>query len=133
MCVIHSRFSSRKGTMREAQAHPVFDSQERFAVFHNGFVSNYKELALELFPFKDPNKINLTDSELIALMIGKQLDQGVDLTNAIKNVLQAKLIGTWHLVIVPIDPKLGVTDRIFLTKNAGPFYIGRSPEQVVVC
>ena len=60
--------------MRDKQAHPVFDSQERVAVFHNGFVTNYKELAKELYPHKDPSKSNLSDSELIALMIGKLMD-----------------------------------------------------------
>ena len=28
MCIIHSRYASRRGTMRDNQAHPVFDSQE---------------------------------------------------------------------------------------------------------
>ena len=79
MCVLHSRYASKRGTMRDQQAHPVFDSEERVAVFHNGFVTNYKELFTELFPNKDPSKMNLTDSELIAMMIGKQLDGGADL------------------------------------------------------
>ena len=74
LAVLHSRYASRKNTMRDKQAHPVFDSYERVAVFHNGFVTNYKELAKELYPHKDPSKINLSDSELIALMIGKLMD-----------------------------------------------------------
>ena len=44
------------------------------AVFHNGFVTNYKELAKELFPQRNPDKSTLSDSELIALMLGKFLD-----------------------------------------------------------
>jgi len=45
IAVLHSRYASRKNTMRDKQAHPVFDQDERVAVFHNGFVTNYKELA----------------------------------------------------------------------------------------
>ena len=72
--------------MRDKQAHPVMDEQERVAVFHNGFVSNYKELARELFPHKDPNRSTLSDSELIALTLGKFLDQGMDIKTAIQTI-----------------------------------------------
>jgi len=53
------------------------------AVFHNGFVTNYKELAKELFPNKDPSKTTQSDSELIALMLGKLLKEGADIKTAI--------------------------------------------------
>jgi len=66
MCVIHSRYASKRGTMRDNQAHPVFDTQERVAVFHNGFITNYRDLFNELYPNKDAKKSNITDSELIA-------------------------------------------------------------------
>ena len=66
MCVIHSRYASRRGTMRDDQAHPVFDSRERVAVFHNGFITNYRDLFGELYPHEETGKINITDSELIA-------------------------------------------------------------------
>jgi glucosamine 6-phosphate synthetase-like amidotransferase/phosphosugar isomerase protein len=74
IAVLHSRYASRKNTMRERQAHPVFDEKERIAVFHNGFVSNYNELSLELYPNKNTTKCTLSDSELIALTLGKFLD-----------------------------------------------------------
>ena len=83
IAVLHSRYASRKNTMRDTQAHPVFDQQERVAVFHNGFVTNYKELAKELFPQRNPDKSTLSDSELIALMLGKFLDQGMDVKTAL--------------------------------------------------
>ena len=62
IAVLHSRYASRKNTMREKQAHPVFDDKERVAVFHNGFVTNHKELIQELFPNKDASKSTLSDS-----------------------------------------------------------------------
>ena len=115
--------------MRDKQAHPVFDSQERVAVFHNGFVTNYKELAKELYPHKDPSKSNLSDSELIALMIGKLMDQGMEVKAAIQNLVETKLIGTWRLAIVLSSEP----NKIYVTKNAGPFYLGESGDSVVLC
>jgi len=129
MCVIHSRYASRRGTIRDTQAHPVFDEENRVAVFHNGFVTNFKELIRELFPKKDPAKVNLTDSELIAVMLGRELDTGVDLKTAITNLVETKLMGTWRMAIVPVkEPNL-----IYFIKNAGQFFIGRSDNSIVVC
>ena len=129
IAVLHSRYASRKNTMRDKQAHPVFDEQERVAVFHNGFVSNYKELAKELYPHKDASKVTLSDSELIALTLGKFLDQGMDIRAAITSLIETKLIGTWRMAIVLVSEP----NKIYVTKNAGPFYIGRSQESVVLC
>ena len=83
IAVLHSRYASRKNTVRERQAHPVFDEKERVAVFHNGFVSNYKELSLEMYPHKNTAISTLSDSDLIALTLGKLLDQGMDIKTAI--------------------------------------------------
>jgi glucosamine 6-phosphate synthetase-like amidotransferase/phosphosugar isomerase protein len=56
ICIMHSRYASRKGTMRDNQANPVFDAKNRVAVFHNGFVTNFKDLTSELFPHKSKSK-----------------------------------------------------------------------------
>ena len=129
ICVLHSRYASRRGTIRDDQAHPIFDEGNRVAVFHNGFITNYKELFRELFPKKDPSKVNLTDSELIAAMLGKELDNNTDLKTAITNLVEKKLIGTWRLAIIPVsNPNL-----IYFTKNAGDFLIGTSNSSMLFC
>ena len=115
--------------MRDKQAHPVFDEQERVAVFHNGFVTNYKEIAKELFPNKDPSKSTMSDSELIATLLGRLLDQGMDLKTAIQTMIETKLIGTWRMTIALVSEP----DRIFIVKNSGPFYMGSSETSVVFC
>ena len=131
LCVIHSRYASRRGTIRDDQAHPVFDSKKRVAVFHNGFITNFKELLRELYPYKDPSKSNMSDSELIAQMLGNELDNSTDLKTAITNLLETKLFGTWRMAIIPVDSP----NKIFFTKNAGEFYLGRTKNKmnIVVC
>ena len=107
----------------------MFDAQERVAVFHNGFVTNYREIAKELFPHKDPSKSTNSDSELIAIMLGRYLDQGMDLKTAIQTMIETKLIGTWRLAISLVSQP----DRIYITKNVGPLYMGTSQDSIVVC
>ena len=97
-------------------------------MFHNGFMTNYKELFSELFPSKDPSKINITDSELIAMLIGKQLDGGVNLKTAIKTIIENKMIGTWKLVVMEVNKP----SQMYVTKNVGPMFIGKSNNSVII-
>ena len=60
MAVIHSRFSEIRryyessGEMEDLgaipldHAHPNIDKDNKIAVFHNGFISNFNELKLEI-------------------------------------------------------------------------------------
>ena len=57
-CVIGSRYASTKGQILDKHAHPVVNP--KFSLFHNGFISNFKELAHE---------DQMTDSEVIAHLI----------------------------------------------------------------
>ena len=42
--VLHSRYSSSKKIANDL-AHPHFDEKSRIAVFHNGYIANYEDLA----------------------------------------------------------------------------------------
>lgn len=61
----------------EQKAQPI--QQERFNLFHNGFVSNYKELAPES---------GMSDSEVICHLIQEQVKKGLTLNQALKNVCE---------------------------------------------
>lgn len=53
----------------------------------------------------------------------------MDIKTAIQTMIETKLIGTWRLaVILQSEP-----DKIYVTKNAGPLYMGKSAESVVIC
>lgn len=45
--VLHSRYSSSK-KIKDVLAHPHFDERGRVAIFHNGFIANYEDLAKDL-------------------------------------------------------------------------------------
>lgn len=42
--VVHSRYSSSRKIM-DSLAHPHHDEKKRVAIFHNGFIANYEDLA----------------------------------------------------------------------------------------
>jgi glucosamine 6-phosphate synthetase-like amidotransferase/phosphosugar isomerase protein len=39
--ILHSRYASTKGVIKESLAHPHTDEKNRVLVFHNGFIANY--------------------------------------------------------------------------------------------
>ena len=45
--VLHSRYSSTQ-KIKDNLAHPHMDEKNRVAIFHNGFIANYEDLAKEL-------------------------------------------------------------------------------------
>ena len=42
--ILHSRYSSSKKIF-DNLAHPHYDEKSRVAIFHNGFIANYEDLA----------------------------------------------------------------------------------------
>jgi hypothetical protein len=77
ICVVHSRYASNRRQIDLKHAHPVSDEKQRILVFHNGFITNTSELIEEISQDSDEvqfMKETCTDSELIAVMIGREMD-----------------------------------------------------------
>lgn len=126
--VVHSRYSSSRKIM-DNLAHPHLDEKNRVAIFHNGFIANYEDLARQL---KQEQGILIdTDSQLIAKLIGVELDCGHSLKESIKNVVERKLMGTWKLAVLSLEKP----DHLYLVKNSGEIIIGRLQDRnaYVVC
>jgi len=62
-------------------------------------------------------------------MLGKFLDGGADIKTAIQNLIETKLIGTWRMSIMLVSEP----NKVYVTKNAGPFYMGQSSSSIVLC
>jgi len=56
------------------------------------------------------------------------MDGGLDLKQAIKKVLEEKVLGTWRLAIMPLDKP----QSIFFAKNSGPLWIAQNNNSVIV-
>lgn len=82
-CVIGSRYASLQGTITDERAHPIHSADHKFSLFHNGFITNFKELS--------GGKNDTTDSEVIAQLIENKLQDGLTLQEAVQCVLECKL------------------------------------------
>lgn len=65
---------------------------------------------------------------MIALLLGQELDNGSSLKDAIKNLVETKLLGTWKLAFMPLNNP----QNLFFTKNAGEMILGTNDDYAVV-
>lgn len=116
----HTRWATH-GDKTDVNAHPHFDHGRRIALVHNGIIGNYHELKTELKEKHNIIPISETDTEVVALLIGHQLDQGFGLTEAITRATE-KLEGAYSFVLISIlEP-----ENMYVFKNTGTMVIGVS-------
>ncbi len=114
--IAHTRWATH-GVPNEANAHPHM-SADQLAVVHNGIIENFEELKLQLqedgFIFSSD-----TDTEVIAHLLAKELQQTSSLHTAVANII-GRLEGAYALgVIEKSDPSQLVTAR-----KGSPLVIG---------
>ena len=113
----HTRWATHGGKT-DTNAHPHHDSKNRIAIVHNGIIENFYELKARLveegYTFRSQ-----TDTEVVAVLIGKYLDNGEPMETAIKCAV-AELSGTWALVIINHD----FPNKLWITRNGSPLLLG---------
>ena len=57
---------------------------------------------------------------MIAKLIGVEIDQGASVKDAVKNVVEKKLMGTWKLAVMALDKP----DHMYFLKNSGEILYG---------
>jgi len=134
MCVIHSRFSEVRryykdhGNVEDLaaipfdHAHPNIDNENKIAIFHNGFISNFLELKTEIKSRQGKlhcgsDITKMTDSQLITSLVAEQFHSGVSLKDALADVVGKKLMGTYIVAAMELaNPK-----NLIFIKNSGDF------------
>jgi glucosamine--fructose-6-phosphate aminotransferase (isomerizing) len=106
------------GGKTDENAHPHSDSNFNVAVVHNGTIMNTNELRKQLRAEGKTFKSE-TDTELIAIMLGSYVDEGMELLEAVRKTV-SRLEGTWGLCI--IDKRN--PDRIIAARNGSPLVVG---------
>lgn len=113
----HTRWATC-GEKTDNNAHPHWDNKKRIALVHNGTIYNYLELKSDLsnegYTFESE-----TDSEVIAVLIGKFLDQGSNWMDAVKECLK-RLDGSWGLVIMNADEP----NSLICCRRGSPLLVG---------
>ena len=123
--IAHTRWATH-GSKTIINAHPHHDSRDRISLVHNGIIENYdilkKELIREGYVFRSE-----TDTEVISIMIGKYLDDGLTMKESIENTI-GKLSGTWALVIIHKD----YPNKIWITRNGSPLLLGMEENFIII-
>lgn len=121
----HTRWATHGGKTN-INAHPHHDNNDRIAVVHNGIIENFHILKTKLlaegYTFRSQ-----TDTEVIAVIIGKYLDYGEPMEIAIQKTL-AELTGTWALVIIHRN----FPNKMWITRNGSPLLLGMEDEYIMV-
>jgi glucosamine--fructose-6-phosphate aminotransferase (isomerizing) len=121
----HTRWATH-GSKTNINAHPHHDQLDRIAIVHNGIIENFQEIKLKLmiqgYKFRSQ-----TDTEIIAVLLGKFLDEGKNMERALELTI-LELSGTWALVIVNKD----FPNKIWVTRNGSPLLLGIDEEFIMV-
>jgi len=125
LAIGHTRWATH-GAKTDHNAHPHQDNKSRISLVHNGIIENYAELKTELtnlgYIFHSQ-----TDSEIIAVQIGRFLDECMSVSLAIENTVKM-LRGTWALVIISITEP----NKMWITRNGSPLLLGLEDDYIMV-
>ena len=114
----HTRWATH-GRVSEENAHPHFDADDRVHIVVNGIVENYMELKQGLVA-RGVEFTSETDVEVIAHLIAEELDEGAELTEAVR-LTYNRLRGHYALVAVSADEP----DVIVGARRECPLVVGR--------
>lgn len=121
----HTRWATH-GAKTTENAHPHSDNLQRISIVHNGIIENYTELKNMLigkgYTFKSQ-----TDTEVISVLIGYNLDNGFSMTEAFQSAV-SMLEGTWALVAIHRD----YPNNMWITRNGSPLLLGMEDNCVMV-
>lgn len=113
----HTRWATH-GAPTDANAHPHISQSGRVALVHNGIIENFAELRAELEA--DGVRFNSeTDSEVAAQLLGRLVDAGTPITEAIHQVA-SRLQGAFTLVAMDAQDD----QRVVAARRNSPLVVG---------
>ncbi len=114
--IAHTRWATH-GEPSQVNAHP-HTAGDRLALVHNGIIENHAQLRAELVEDGRP-PLSATDSELVALLLERELDRGVSLLEAMLAVVP-RLDGAFALAAVDARHP----DQVVAARRGSPLVIG---------
>ena len=107
------------GEPSDINAHPHYSKSKKLAIIHNGIIENYGTLKKELIN-RGYVFLSETDTEvLIHLIEDIQVNENVDLLEAIRKALN-QVIGAYAIVIIDKDSP----DELIVARKGSPLVIG---------
>lgn len=119
--IAHTRWATH-GKVTQGNTHPFTSCDGKFAVVHNGIISNFRPLKDKLI--REGHKFGSeTDTEVIPHLLEKYYKQTKNIEKALLKVINV-LEGTFALVFIsPISP-----GQIFCAKRESPLMLGIGDE-----
>ena len=113
----HTRWATH-GAPTDRNAHPHRSADGRVALVHNGIIENYRLLRAEL-ENDGAEFLSETDTEVVAHLLGRELNEGFGLTAAMRTVCR-RLDGAFTLVAVDAHD----ADSVVAARRNSPLVVG---------
>ncbi len=99
----HTRWATH-GKPSDENAHPHSDGSGRMALVHNGIIENYLELRREL---QAEGRVfsSETDTEVLSHLVGRGLDHGLKLADAVRSAL-ARVQGYYAIAVMSVGDRV---------------------------
>lgn len=111
----HTRWATHGGPTDE-NAHPHVSEDGKLSLIHNGIVENFAALREEI---ADAELESETDTEVVAVLLGREVQQTGDLERAFRNVVK-RLEGTFTLLAAHRDEP----GKVVSARHHSPLVIG---------
>ncbi|GAB3624352.1 glutamine--fructose-6-phosphate transaminase (isomerizing) [Mariniluteicoccus endophyticus] len=111
----HTRWATH-GAPNDTNAHPHVSQSGRIALVHNGIIENFAALRDELDGVTFASE---TDTEVAAQLLGREVDKGADLADAMRTVCK-RLQGAFTLVAVDAHQP----GRVVAARRNSPLVLG---------
>ena len=119
--IAHTRWATHGGVTQE-NAHPHLSANRKFAVVHNGIISNYQQLR-DVMLSEGVCFESLTDTEVFVNLLEKSYTERNDLEQAFLAALQ-QIEGSFSIVMLSShDP-----EHLYCVKNESPLLLGLGEE-----
>jgi len=116
--IAHTRWATH-GEPNDVNAHPHFSQSQKLTIIHNGIIENYQHIKDELLKRGYKFTSNTDTEVLIHLIEDIQINEKVDLVEAVQIALN-QVIGAYAIVILSKDDP----DTLIAAKKSSPLVIG---------
>ena len=123
--IAHTRWATH-GKPSKINAHPQMDSENLFAVVHNGIIENYNELKKELIE-KGYTFSSQTDTEIIPNLINYYYKKDKNMLKAVRNACM-DLKGSFAIEVISKDNP----GKMIVVRKDSPLVIGKGEDEFFI-
>lgn len=123
--IAHTRWATH-GKPSKINAHPQMDSENLFAVVHNGIIENYNELKKELIE-KGYIFSSQTDTEIIPNLISYYYKKDKNMLKAVRNACM-DLKGSFAIEVISKDNP----GKMIVVRKDSPLVIGKGEDEFFI-